>query len=104
MKRPKLRATDRFVWAWLSSVWDGWQSGVFIVKAATVIGWHCKGFGLFWSGKIGPAKGRPSVPKEVHSGVLPTFTANFSKLGIDVGETSVSKYLVRSRKPPSQTW
>jgi len=26
------------------------------------------------------------------------------KLGIDVGETSVSKYLVRRRKPPSQTW
>ena len=26
------------------------------------------------------------------------------KLGIDVGETSVSKYMVRNRKPPSQTW
>ena len=26
------------------------------------------------------------------------------KLGIDIGETSVSKYLVRPRKPPSQTW
>jgi hypothetical protein len=26
------------------------------------------------------------------------------KLGIDIGETSVGKYLVRSRKPPSQTW
>jgi len=26
------------------------------------------------------------------------------KLGIDIGETSVSKYLVRGRKPPIQTW
>jgi putative transposase len=26
------------------------------------------------------------------------------KLGIDIGETSVSKYLVRHQKPPSQTW
>jgi hypothetical protein len=26
------------------------------------------------------------------------------KLGIDIGETSVSKYMVRCRKPPSQTW
>jgi hypothetical protein len=26
------------------------------------------------------------------------------KLGIDIGETSVSKYMARSRKPPSQTW
>jgi putative transposase len=27
-----------------------------------------------------------------------------AQTGIDIGETSVSKYLVRSRKPPSQTW
>jgi putative transposase len=26
------------------------------------------------------------------------------KLGIDIGETSVAKYMVRPRKPPSQTW
>jgi hypothetical protein len=26
------------------------------------------------------------------------------KLGIDIGESSVSKYMVRGRKPPSQTW
>ena len=26
------------------------------------------------------------------------------KLGVNIGESSVSKYLVRSRKPPSQTW
>jgi putative transposase len=57
VKRPKLTATDRFVWGWLSSVWDGWHSGVFIVKAATVIGWHRKGFGLFWSWKI--RRGKP---------------------------------------------
>jgi putative transposase len=26
------------------------------------------------------------------------------KLGIDIAESSVSKYMVRGRKPPSQTW
>ena len=26
------------------------------------------------------------------------------KLGIDIGETSVGKYMIRPRKPPSQTW
>ena len=26
------------------------------------------------------------------------------KLGIEIGETSVAKYMVRHRKPPSQTW
>ena len=34
----------------------------------------------------------------------PRIHGELLKLGIDIGETSVSKYLVRSRKPPSQTW
>ena len=89
VKRPKLSAADRFLWAWLSSVWNGWESRVSIVKAATVIGWHRKGFGLFWSWKIRHGKpGRPAVPKEVRElirmlsrenplwGAPPIFTAN----------------------------
>ena len=53
VKRPKLTATDRFVWGWLSSVWDGWESGVFIVKAATVIGWHRRALACFGVGRFG---------------------------------------------------
>jgi putative transposase len=34
----------------------------------------------------------------------PRIHGELLKLGIDIGESSVSKYLVRSRKPPSQTW
>lgn len=34
----------------------------------------------------------------------PRIHAELVKLGIDVGETSVGKYLVRHRRPPSQTW
>jgi transposase InsO family protein len=34
----------------------------------------------------------------------PRIHGELLKLGIDIGETSVSKYMVRSRKPPSQTW
>jgi hypothetical protein len=35
-------------------------------------------------------------PPRIHGELL--------KLGIDIGETSVGKYMVRSHKPPSQTW
>jgi hypothetical protein len=66
VKRPKLTPADRLLWAWLCAVWNDWQSSVFIVKAATVIGWHRKGFRLFWTWKLRHGKpGRPSVPKEV---------------------------------------
>src|SRR5262249_43466591 len=67
VKRPKLTPADRLLWAWLCAVWNDWQSSVFIVKAATVIGWHRKGFRLFWAWKIRHGKpGRPGVPKQVH--------------------------------------
>jgi hypothetical protein len=59
VKRPKLTPADRFLWAWLFAVWNDWQSSVFIVKAATVIGWHRKGFRLFWAWKI--REGKPGT-------------------------------------------
>jgi transposase InsO family protein len=34
----------------------------------------------------------------------PRIHGELLKLGIDIGESSVSKYMVRCRKPPSQTW
>ena len=116
VKRPKLTPADRLLWAWLCAVWNDWQSGVFIVKAATVIGWHRKGFRLFWAWKVRRGKpGRPGVPKEVRALIrtmsrenplwgAPRIHGELLKLGIDIGETSVSKYLVRRQKPPSQTW
>jgi len=34
----------------------------------------------------------------------PRIHGELLKLGIDIGESSVSKYMVRGRRPPSQTW
>jgi hypothetical protein len=57
VQRPKLTPADRWLWAWLCAVWNDWQSSLFIVKAATVIGWHRKGFRLFWAWKV--RRGKP---------------------------------------------
>src|SRR3954454_9381826 len=116
VKRPKLSATDRILWVWLSSVWNEWRTSVFIVKAATVVAWHRKGFRLFWTWKVRHGKpGRPMVPREVRELIrimsrenpiwgAPCIHGELLKLGIDIGETSVSKYMVRRKRPPSQTW
>jgi putative transposase len=45
----------------------------------------------------------PYEPRESRLGST-AHAGEVLKLGIDIGETSVSKYLIRSRKPPSQTW
>jgi transposase InsO family protein len=116
VKRPKLSSADRLLWAGLCSVWRDWQSGIHIVQASTVVGWHRKGFRLFWTWKVGHGKaGRPTVPSDVRELIrtmsrqnplwgAPKIHGELLKLGIEIGETSVSKYMIRRRRPPSQTW
>jgi putative transposase len=115
-KRPRLQATDRLLWVWLSRVWTDWRSSLVIVKPETVVLWHRNAFRLFWTWKIRRGKsGRPAVPREVRDLFrrmsrenpgwgAPRIHGDLLKLGINIAETSVSKYLVRNRKPPSQTW
>jgi transposase InsO family protein len=115
-KRPKLILLDRLLWAGLSRVWRDWCSALAIVQPETVIAWHRRGFGLFWAWKIRRGQpGRPALPREGRDLIrrmcrenptwgAPRIHGELLKLGINVGESSVSKYMVRSRKPPSQTW
>ena len=49
VKRPKLTAADRFLWARLSRFWTDWRSALVIVKPETVIAWRRKGFRVFWT-------------------------------------------------------
>jgi putative transposase len=116
VKRPKLTAADRCFWAWLSQVWSDWRNALVIVRPQTVVVWHRKGFRLFWTWKVRHGRpGRSQVTEETRELIRrmsrenPTWGApgihgELLKPGIDIGETSVSKYLVRRRKPPSQTW
>ena len=47
--RPLLRKADRVFWVTLSCLWPGWRHALVIVRPETVIGWHRKGFRLFWT-------------------------------------------------------
>src|SRR5215467_7486338 len=114
--RPKLTLVDRLLWVWLSRIWSGWRSALAIVRPETVLAWHRKGFRLFWTWKVRHGQpGRPVISREVRDLIrrmcrenpswgAPRVHGELLKLGIDIGETSVSKYMVRCRKPPSQTW
>ena len=115
-KRPKLTAWDRMLWVVLSRVWRDWRSALTMVQPETVVAWHRAGFRLFWTWKVRRGQpGRPLISREVQDLIrrmcrenplwgAPRIHGELLKLGIDIGETSVSKYMVRSRKPPSQTW
>jgi len=64
--RPRLHPSDRWFWVLISSFWPDWRDALAIVKPATVIGWHRKGFRLFWTWKSRSRRsGRPPVSREV---------------------------------------
>jgi transposase InsO family protein len=100
---------------WLSCVWNQWRSALVIVKPETVIAWHRQGFRLFWTWKSRRRVGRPTVPLEIRTLIrtmsntnplwgAPRIHGEPLKLGIEVGQASVAKYMVRRHQPPSQTW
>ncbi|MDH3216905.1 MAG: integrase core domain-containing protein [Candidatus Krumholzibacteria bacterium] len=87
-----------------------------LVQPDTVVRWHRKGFRSYWRWKSRPKwRGRRRVPKDVRDLIrrmsrdnplwgAPRIHGELLKLGIEVSQATVSKYMVRHRKPPSQTW
>ena len=113
--RPRLSIADRLFWVWLSRLWSGWRSALVIVKPETVIGWHRQGFRLYWRWKSHHRLGRPSASREVIDLLRKMSLANSNwgaprihgellKLGFELSQATVAKYMVRYRRPPSQTW
>src|SRR5436309_4149591 len=112
--RPSLRTSDRLFWILLSRLWSGWTDAVSVVQPATVIRWQRTGFTLFWTWKSrrnGP--GRPAVAPEVRALIrrmskvnalwgAPRVHGELQKLGVEISQAAVSKYM--ARRPPSQTW
>ena len=77
--------------------------------------WHRAGFRAYWRWKSRPRGGRPTTPGDIRRLIREMSVANplwgaprihgeLLKLGIDVGQTTVAKYMARRRMPPSQGW
>jgi putative transposase len=113
--RLRLSPADRVFWVWLSRVWAGWRRPLIIVQPATVLAWHRQGFRWFWTWKSRRRTGRPRVPADVRALIramsetnplwgAPRIHGELLKLGLAISQASVAKYMVRCRRPPSQTW
>ncbi len=115
-KRPRVRPVDRIFWVWLSRLWSNWRSALLIVQPETVVRWNKQGFKLYWRWKSRPkTAGRPPIEIEIRNLIrrmcrenpswgAPRVHSELCLLGYDVSETTVDKYMIRHRKPPSQTW
>ena len=114
-KRPGLRPGDRILWVWLSRFWSDWRSALLIVQPDTVVRWHRQGFKLYWRWKSRKKPGRPKIDAEIRGLVqrmsrenatwgAPRIQSELQLLGYAVAESTVARYMIRHRKPPSQTW
>lgn len=113
--RVPLLAVDRMVLTWICQLFPKARKALAIVQPDTVVRWHRAGFRRYWRWKSGPRRGRPGVPAEVRRLTREISIANplwgaprihgeLVKLGIDIGQTSIAKYMARSRGPSSQGW
>jgi hypothetical protein len=81
-----------------------------ILQPETVIRWHRAGFRAYWRWKSAHRVGRPKIAAEIRKLILEMSGANplwvaprihgeLLKLGIDVGQTTVAKYMAKRRRP-----
>src|SRR5712672_226140 len=114
-KRPTFGVLDRLVFAGLYRLAPKVLGALAIVKPETVIKWHRAGFRSYWRWKSRRRGGRPTVAPEIRKLIREMSIANplwgaprihgeLLKLGVDIGQTSVAKYMAKRRGPPSQGW
>ncbi len=111
--RPQFRVQNRFFWILLRRLWPAWSNALVIVKPETVVAWHRAGFRLFWRLRSRPKQiGRPRIDAEVRALIrrmvrenpgwgAPRIYGELLKLGFEVCERTVSRYL-RRLSPDSQ--
>jgi hypothetical protein len=113
--RAKLTNADRWffvqLYRWFPSILDV----VTIIRPETLLHWHRAGFRRYWSWKSRRHRGRPQVQAELWALIrqmslenplwgAPRVHGELLKLGFEVSQSSVAKYMVKQRGPPSQGW
>jgi transposase InsO family protein len=113
--RPRLRGSDRALMVWLTWLWPGLIGLSRVVQPDTILRWHRAGFRGYWRWKSRRRPGRPRVSRELRELIrqmsqdnppwgAPRIHGELLKLGFEIAESTVSKYMTRRRGPPSQTW
>jgi transposase InsO family protein len=113
--KPKLAVADRLLFVWLYRLFPSVLNAITIVQPETIIRWHRTGFRLYWRWKSRSRGGRPKVPMEIRRLIREMSLANrlwgaprihgeLLKLGIEVAQSTVAKYMARSGRGRSQTW
>jgi len=113
--RARLTNNDRWfliqLYRWFPSI----LQVVAIVQPQTLVRWHRAGFRRYWRWKSRSLGGRPQIETDLVALIrrmsienplwgAPRIHGELLKLGFDVAQSSVARYMVKRRGPPSQGW
>jgi transposase InsO family protein len=113
--RVRLTNNDRWfliqLYRWFPSI----LQVLTIIRPETLVCWHRAGFRCYWRWKSRPRGGRSQIETNLRALIrrmsvenplwgAPRIHGELLKLGFEVAQSSVAKYMVRRRGPPSQGW
>src|SRR6202140_2742914 len=113
--RVRLTNNDRWFFMQLYRWFPSILQVLTIIRPETLVRWHRAGFRFYWRWKSRPQGGRPQINTELRALIrrmsvenplwgAPRIHGELLKLGFEVAQSSVAKYMVKRRRPPSQGW
>src|ERR1700738_4449628 len=113
--RARLTNNDRWFFVQLYRWFPSILPVLLIIRPETLVGWHRTGFRRYGLWKSRRRGGRPPIDAELRALIRQMSTENFLwgaprihgellKLGFELAQSSVAKYMVKHRGPPSQGW
>jgi len=113
--RVRLTNSDRWflvqLYRWFPSI----LQVLTIIRPETLVRWHRAGFCSYWRWKSRSLGGRPQIETDLRALIwrisienplwgAPRIHGELLKLGFEVAQSSVAKYMVKRHGPPSQGW
>jgi hypothetical protein len=85
------------------------------IRPETLVRWHRAGFRSYWRWKSRSPGGWPQIESDLRALIrrmsidnplwgAPRIHGELLKLGFEIAQSSVAKYMVKRRGPPSQGW
>jgi transposase InsO family protein len=114
-KRPHLNNSDRFLFVWFYRLFPSVLGAMAVVRPETIVRWHRAGFRTYWRWRSRNRVGRPKVSAELRALIgemsranmlwgAPRIHGELLKLGFEVAQSTIARYMCRRLRPPSQGW
>jgi hypothetical protein len=112
-RRARLANSDRFFFIQLYRWFPSVLKVITVIRPETLVRWHRAGFRRYWRWKSRSLGGRPQIDTELRALIrqmsienplwgAPRIHGELLKLGFEVVQSSVAKYMVKRSGPPGQ--